>query len=59
MQDMARKSRKPPRKKVVRSETEAAFERRLLSDPRFLRRIDSARKSLRAGRGTRLEDIKF
>jgi hypothetical protein len=34
------------------------FEYRLQRDERFLRRIDSARKSLRAGRGTRLEDIK-
>ena len=31
---------------------------RLENDPRFLRRIDKARKSLRAGRGVRLEDIK-
>jgi len=35
------------------------FEYRLLNDPRFLRRIEDARKSLRAGRRTRLEDIKF
>ena len=34
------------------------FEYRLENDPRFLRRIDKARKSLRAGRGIRLEDIK-
>ena len=27
------------------------------SDPRFLRRIEKARKSLRAGRGVRLEDL--
>jgi prevent-host-death family protein len=33
------------------------FEYRLERDPRFLRRIEAARKSLRAGRGTRLEDI--
>jgi len=33
------------------------FEYRLEHDPRFLRRIDQARESLRAGRGTRLEDI--
>ena len=31
---------------------------RLENDPRFLRRIEAARNSLRAGRGTRLEDIK-
>jgi len=33
------------------------FEYRLEHDPRFLRRIEQARNSLRAGRGTRLEDI--
>ena len=33
------------------------FEYRLENDPRFLRRIEQARKSLAAGRGTRLEDI--
>src|ERR1700687_4083231 len=32
------------------------FEYRLENDPRFLRRIERARKSLRAGRGIRLED---
>ena len=32
------------------------FDYRLESDPRFLRRIDRARASLRAGRGVRLED---
>lgn len=30
----------------------------LENDPRFLRRIAKARKSLRAGRGVRLEDVK-
>src|SRR3982074_629554 len=34
------------------------FEYRLQHDERFLRRIESARKSLRAGRGTRLEGVK-
>ncbi len=34
------------------------FEYRLENDPRFLRRVESARKSLRAGRGIRLEDVK-
>jgi len=34
------------------------FEYRLENDPRFLRRIERARKSLRAGRGVRLEDVK-
>lgn len=33
------------------------FEYRLEHDPRFLRRVESARKNLRAGRGTRLEDL--
>ena len=33
------------------------FEYRLEHDPRFLRRIEAARDSLRAGRGTRLEDV--
>jgi prevent-host-death family protein len=33
------------------------FEYRLEHDPRFLRRIEQARNSLRAGLGIRLEDI--
>ena len=33
------------------------FEYRLENDPRFLRRIEKARQSLRAGRGVRLEDV--
>lgn len=33
------------------------FDYRLENDPRFLRRIEAARSSLRAGRGVRLEDI--
>lgn len=33
------------------------FEYRLESDPRFLARVESARESLRAGRGVRLEDL--
>lgn len=33
------------------------FEYRLEHDPRFLRRIEQARNSLRMGRGTKLEDI--
>ncbi|MBM3560087.1 MAG: type II toxin-antitoxin system Phd/YefM family antitoxin [Alphaproteobacteria bacterium] len=32
------------------------FEYRLETDPRFLQRIESARASVRAGRGIRLED---
>jgi prevent-host-death family protein len=35
---------------------EAWFEYRLENDPRFLRRIEQARSSLRAGRGLSLED---
>src|SRR5205085_995150 len=33
------------------------FEHRLERDPRFLRRIEQARASLRSGRGVRLEDL--
>jgi prevent-host-death family protein len=36
---------------------DAWFEYRLENDPRFLRRIDHARQSLRASRGLKLEDI--
>lgn len=32
------------------------FDYRLENDPRFLRRIEKARQSLRAGKGVRLED---
>lgn len=34
------------------------FDYRLENDPRFLRRIQSARRSLKDGLGTRLEDVK-
>lgn len=33
------------------------FDYRLEHDPRFLARIEAARRSLRAGRGIRLEDV--
>lgn len=33
------------------------FEYRLERDPRFLRRVEAARKSLKAGRGVKLEDV--
>jgi prevent-host-death family protein len=33
------------------------FDYRLENDPRFLRRIEAARESFRAGRGVRLEDL--
>lgn len=36
---------------------DAWFEYRLENDPWFLDRIESARASLRAGRGVRLEDV--
>jgi len=36
---------------------EDRFEYRLENDPRFLRRIEQARRSLRAGRGIKLEDL--
>ena len=34
------------------------FDYRVENDPRFLQRIERARKSLQAGRGMKLEDIK-
>jgi prevent-host-death family protein len=34
------------------------FDWRLENDPRFVRRVESARESLRAGRGMRLDDVK-
>jgi len=34
------------------------FEFRLMSDPRFVKRIQKARESLKAGRGRRLEDVR-
>jgi prevent-host-death family protein len=34
------------------------FDYRLENDPRFAKRIESARASLRAGKGTKLEDLK-
>ena len=33
------------------------FDYRLENDPRFLRRVEQARKSLREGRGVRIEDL--
>ena len=33
------------------------FDYRLENDPRFLRRVEAARQSLRAGRGVKLEDL--
>jgi prevent-host-death family protein len=34
------------------------FDFRLENDPRFLRRVEEARASLRAGRGVKLEEVK-
>ena len=33
------------------------FDYRLENDPRFLQRVETARQSIRAGRGVRLEEI--
>jgi prevent-host-death family protein len=33
------------------------FDYRLENDPRFLQRLDAARKSIRSGRGVRLDEI--
>lgn len=33
------------------------FDYRLENDPRFMRRIEKARTSIKAGRGVRLEDV--
>jgi prevent-host-death family protein len=33
------------------------FDYRIETDPRFLARVDRARRNLRAGRGIRLEDV--
>ncbi|MGQ0651939.1 MAG: type II toxin-antitoxin system Phd/YefM family antitoxin [Betaproteobacteria bacterium] len=33
------------------------FDYRLENDPRFLRRVEQARRSIRAGKGTKLEDV--
>lgn len=41
-------------KKAVLSEVK---DDRLEHNPRFLRRIEAARRSLRSGRGVRLEDV--
>ena len=34
------------------------FEFRLGNDPRFLRRVEAARKSIRSGKGVRIEEIR-
>jgi len=54
----SRMPRKSPVKAVPLSEAKDDwFEYRLENDPRFLQRIEKARRSLRAGRSVRLEDI--
>ena len=35
------------------------FDYRLENDPRFLKRIEAARKSIAAGKGIKLEDVKW
>ncbi len=47
----------PP--KPIDEEDDDEFERRLESDPRFLARVERARKAFREGKGIRLEDIKW
>lgn len=42
---------------MVFNSEERWFEYRLENDPRFRRRIEKARASLRAGHGVRLEDV--
>ena len=34
------------------------FDYRLQNDPRFLKRVEAARTSLRAGRGKKIEEVK-
>jgi hypothetical protein len=51
---MIAKSQKPDPSNVRK----AGARERLENDPRFLKRIAKARKSLRAGRGVRLENVK-
>ena len=53
---MAGKSPKPP--DTEGASPEAKEDLRLENDPRFLRRVESARKALRSRRGIRLEDVK-
>jgi hypothetical protein len=57
---MAGTVRKPRAKEVPLAEAEDdEFEHRLLNDPRFLKRIERARKSVRAGKAVRFEDIEW
>jgi hypothetical protein len=54
---VAKKVRKP--ELIGFSSEDDWFDYRLESDPRFLKRIEEARKSLRTGRGVKLEDVKI
>jgi hypothetical protein len=45
------------RKSIGFESEEDWFEYRLENDPGFLRRIEQARQSLRAGRGVKLQDV--
>ncbi len=49
--------RKPAAVLVGFESEEDWFDYRLENDPRFLDRIEAARKSLRSGKGARLEDV--
>ena len=48
---------KPPGVLIGFESEEDWFEYRLEHDPRFLRHVEQARNSLRAGRGIKLEDL--
>jgi hypothetical protein len=55
---MARRTKARRVKKVLLSDArDDSFDLRLQHDPRFLRRIEQARASLRAGHGIKLEDV--
>jgi hypothetical protein len=55
---MTSAARKSKIKEVPLSEVKDDwFDYRLENDPRFLERVARARQSLRAGRGTKLEDV--
>jgi hypothetical protein len=44
---------------VPEEDDDNEFERRLVSDPRFVARVERARKAFQEGKGIRLEDIKW
>jgi hypothetical protein len=54
---MTRRARTSWKKAVLPPEAKDDFSRLLEHDPRFLRRIEQAHSSLRAGHGVRLEDL--